>query len=460
MKTIRVIIKDKNTLVLDEPAEKGDIIDLTSLTKVDFSSLEKVIEEGNNQVYKNKLEDYRKHLEEIHQKDIEKLRDEKSSILKEQELLLSQKENEIKQVYDKEINDLKSKLDLLKKDSEIKLKDELNKKDQELQKLNSENTNLKQQIELKLDKQKSDLKSEYQLTINKLESQIELNKKDYEYQINQKVNELNRTHLDEVNKLNSEIDDLKRQRSSLNVKRIGEDLEIWCNNLVTSYMQNGLSNCLWYKDNQVIKNDDENKGSKADYILKVYADSSHKDSELLTSICFDMKSESPSSVNKKTNADYFKALDKNRTKKNCKYAVLVSELEMEQSNSLSIYKVNEYEDMYVVRPSYLMIFINMIVSLTTRFQELILTKKEEELALTDKIELVNKFDEIKKTYLDKPLETLKSEIESIMKLSGNITELSRKIEEHCEKINLRYINEISSKIDRFEIQLNRINKKF
>ena len=459
MKTIRVIIKDKNTLVLDEPAEKGDIIDLTSLTKVDFSSLEKVIEEGNNQVYKNKLEEYKRHLEELHQKDIEKVENEKKVILNEQKSLLAQKESEIREVYSKQINELNNKLNLFQRDAEIKLKDELNKKDQELQKLNSENTNLKQQIELKLDKQKSDLKSEYQLTINKLENQIELNKKDYENQISQKIYELNKTHQDEVNKLNIEIDDLKRQRSSLNVKKIGEDLEIWCNNLVTSYMQNGLSNCLWYKDNQVIKNDDENKGSKADYILKVYADNSHQDKDLLTSICFDMKSESPSSVNKKTNADYFKALDKNRTKKNCKYAVLVSELEMEQSNSLSLYKVNEYEDMYVVRPSYLMIFINMIVSLTTRFQELILTKKEEELALVDKRELINKFDEIKKTYLDKPLETLKSEINSIMKLSSDITESSRKIEEHCEKINLRYINEISAKIDRFDVQLTRLNKK-
>lgn len=39
MKKINVIIKDKNTLVLEEDALKGDYIDLSSLNSIDFSSI-------------------------------------------------------------------------------------------------------------------------------------------------------------------------------------------------------------------------------------------------------------------------------------------------------------------------------------------------------------------------------------------------------------------------------------
>ena len=34
-----------------------------------------------------------------------------------------------------------------------------------------------------------------------------------------------------------------------------EGLESWCNNEVISYMQNGLFNCTWTKDNEVVKNE-------------------------------------------------------------------------------------------------------------------------------------------------------------------------------------------------------------
>ena len=46
MKKISVIVKDKNTLVLDEDASKGDWIDLTSLSSIDTSGLEESISRG------------------------------------------------------------------------------------------------------------------------------------------------------------------------------------------------------------------------------------------------------------------------------------------------------------------------------------------------------------------------------------------------------------------------------
>ena len=72
-------------------------------------------------------------------------------------------------------------------------------------------------------------------------------------------------------------------------------------------MQNEFFNCTWIKDNQVMKDEDEDKGSKADYIFKVFASEEHKENEELTSVCLEMKNENPSSTNKKKNAQLKKS---------------------------------------------------------------------------------------------------------------------------------------------------------
>ena len=258
-----------------------------------------------------------------------------------------------------------------------------------------------------------------------------------------------------IKQKDDKIYNLLRTKASLNVKQTGEDLEAWCDNEVTSYMQNGLFNCTWTKDNKVIKEEDETKGSKADYIFKVFANNEHNENELLAAICMDMKDENPDSINKKSNADYYKQLDKNRIKKDCKYALLVSNLEMDKPNVLPIFKVREYEDMYVVRPAYLMTFLNMITSLTTRFASLINSKDKEALELQNKVNLVEEFDNIKNTYLDKPLESLEKNVEAISKDSETIKKVCRDIDEQCDKINRNYISQIQEKINKFSLKLDR-----
>ena len=55
MKEIKVIVKDKNTLILAEDASKDDYIDLSNLTTIDSTSLEKIIDEGKDKIYNEKL---------------------------------------------------------------------------------------------------------------------------------------------------------------------------------------------------------------------------------------------------------------------------------------------------------------------------------------------------------------------------------------------------------------------
>lgn len=506
MKKLNVIVKEKSLLELAEDGKKGDLIDLEELTQVDSSYLETLIASGKDKVYEDKLLEFKKRLDAENQIEIEKLnakieelkKESQNSIkTREQELIASFKELDEKKKL--EINDLKYQISSLKNEQEQALiikeqtvkkesADEINElnkqiellkiaKEAEIKNINNENLlkynnlkalydNLNNSLNDKLRNRELEITNQFKDEMNKSlliykenlmkkDAIIEQNKNSFNLELNKALQD-QKAKFDEVIKEKENIiNNLQRAKANMNVKQTGEDLEAWCDGEVNSYMQNGLFNCTWDKDNKVIKEEGETKGSKADYIFKVYADEKHNSNELLASVCLDMKDENPDSVNKKTNADYYKQLDKNREKKECKYAVLVSNLELDKPNIAPIFKVKEYENMYVVRPAYMMTFLNMLASLTTRFRDLILAHDAKSLELQSKNELLKMFDDIKKTYLDKPLESLKKNVEDILKNSEAIKNAANKIDDQCDKIKRSYIAQIEEKINKFELKLDK-----
>lgn len=470
----KIIVRDRETLELLEDAKKGDIIDLTELNYVDTTLLEKAINDRKDFIYSKKLEEVKKVL----------LSEYQSTLLSEKEKMSSlfskEKEELIKKINEQniEINKIETN-----KENEIKGKvlEEKEKFDLLIAKLQSENDTLKEaikkevassieQTKLSLNYQfaseKNNLMNEIksqQNTINSLKErqkdEIESLKTSLELSKLKEINNLKNEFLTQLENLKQENADLRRSKAALNVKNIGEDLEIWCDNEVKSYMQNGFLNCSWEKDNKVIKEEGDKKGSKADFIFKIYRNSNKIESQLLTSVCLEMKDENPDSINKKSNEDYYKALDNNRNKKNCEYALLVSNLESERSNDIPIYKVNEYQNMYVVRPAYLMVFLNMINSLVTRFANILNAEKEEEIELKNKELIMEEFNQIKETYLDKPLDSLNKQLDLISKSNANIRENSIKIENSLSAIRTSYLEQINLKLEKFEIRLEKIYKK-
>ena len=442
MKKIKVLIQDKNTLKLIEPGETGDLIDLTEIYQLDTTALEKAIQEGKDQLYQQKLADYKKILQSEYVAEVNQLK------------------NEIEKINEKAKQDLFNQKSQLSHEAFVKQTELENNYKAQYQQLQAKYQSLENIQQTNLQNKEYEVKQLFQDQIHTLQQQLseennklvlEQNKlKTEKLELEQTLKEKYEKQLAESQKM---VEELRRYKSTLNVKRIGEDLETWCDNVVQSYMQNGLLNCTWTKDNRVVKEENEYKGTKADYIFRIYLNEKHQ--EELTSICLDMKSENPDSVNKKKNADYYATLDKNRNKKGCKYALLVSELEMDQANDLSIYKVQEYENMYVVRPSYLMVFLNMVTSLTTRFATLLTAKQQEELKLKDQLEIVQLFEDIKNTYLDKPLEQLKKQVENIQKYAQTIKDTASKIEDSCDTIYRNYINQITEKINKFDIKLEK-----
>ena len=425
------------------------------------------------------------------------------SLKQEKESALVSKENELKDTYSKQINELNQKLAIQdqKRESEVAQKEQeveakyiqqvtaLNEqikafdKEREQQKKDADNEKtialadlekrkdaayqslqnqyeiLKSSLDQRIQNQELKDKNLYDSQIQDLKNAMEKNKLLQEKETEEKLAKAKEEYSATLVTKDNEINELKRERSLRSVKVQGENLELWCNNEVLSYMQNGLKNCTWEKDNLVVKEEGENKGSKADFIFKVYSDETHSDETPLASVCMDMKSEDPNSTIKKKNADYFKQLDLNRKKKQCKYAVLVSELEMDNPNDIPIFKVEAYPDMYVVRPNYLMTFLNMIVSLTMRYAYLIQEKSKEEEQFKSRQQIEDDFAKIKNTYLDKPLLVLKNRLDEISKNNQNIQKANLAIETAVSDITTHYINQIEDKLSRFELALEKDVKK-
>ena len=411
MKKLDVTVSNKNTIVLNENAVVGDYIDLSTISNLDLTNIERLIDEGKDSIFNKKINEY--------QEQARKLQIEAEKRLK------------------------------MELESEhLKI---LNEKELSYQELLNKFNSLKEAQERLIEHEKLLISRQFEEQINSLKEQLIKIELSHQEQLLKKQ--------EEYNAINNMYLQLKNQKAQLNVKLIGESLEIACNNEVISYMQNGLFNCTWEKDNKVVKEEGDSKGSKADFIFKVYASREHLQEELLTSVCLEMKDENPDSKHKKTNADYYLQLNSNRHKKNAKYAVLVSNLETDNNSYLPIYKVNEYPDMYVVRPSYLMTFLNMIVSLSERFSDLILANKKEQLELQSQLELEAKFEELKKKYLEDPLNRLQTKIEEIKKENSNILKAVEKSNNICEHIINTYIEGIIDKLEKFEININREYKK-
>lgn len=153
-----------------------------------------------------------------------------------------------------------------------------------------------------------------------------------------------------------EITNMKEFRSKLNVKLIGESLETHCMAQYTS-IQSVLPNATFKKDNTL-----SDAGTKGDYIFKEIDEQGFP----LVSIMFEMKNESDDSINKHKNTDFLAKLDKDRTAKDCEYAVLVTTLEPDSEiYNQGIVAVNQYHKMFIIRPQFFLSFLLLLRSLST-----------------------------------------------------------------------------------------------
>lgn len=167
----------------------------------------------------------------------------------------------------------------------------------------------------------------------------------------ERENNLKQQHTLELRQKQELIDYYKEMKARLSTKMIGESLEIHCHNKFNRMRSLMYPNAYFDKDN------DASEGSKGDFIFRDYIDGVE-----YISIMFEMKNENDTTATKHRNEDFFAKLDRDRTKKGCEYAVLVSMLETDNDlyNEGIVDVSYRYPKMFVIRPQFFMSVISML----------------------------------------------------------------------------------------------------
>ena len=358
MKKIKVSIQDEHTLVLQEDATKGDVVDLTTLheTDIDSTTIKNVVNSIKQDAFNDALRKERVNLEQ-------KLALEAK--LKEQEL--REKINELEK-------DKESATNLAIVTTKNRWQGEIAKKDADIAELKTMLQNQQQlastekqlavaEITTKLEKERDQLASD-------------LKNKDTEKQLLE--SSLKDKYVAELKTKDEMIAYYKDMKARLSTKMVGETLEQHCEIEFEKLRATAFQHATFGKDN------DASSGSKGDYI---YRETDENGTELI-SIMFEMKNQNETTATKKHNEDFLKELDKDRQEKHCEYAVLVSLLEADSElyNTGIVDKSHIYDKMYVIRPQF---FIPMITLLRNAALNSLKYKQELALVKTQNVDITN-----------------------------------------------------------------------
>lgn len=284
---------------------------------------------------------------------------------------------------EQEIAVLKEKIDSGKKESEIAVKSAVQDKEKEI----------------------IQLKSDLAVMENKAKSDVSSIKEELMAQLKAK---------DDV------IAFYKDFKAKESTKQIGEDLEQFC---LTEFNKNralGFQNSYFEKDNKVSKA----SGSKGDFIFREKS----SDGVEFISIMFEMKNQADETATKHKNEDFLKELHKDRTEKDCEYAVLVSMLESDNDyyNTGIVDVSYKYPKMYIIRPQF---FIPVITFLRNAAMNTLESKRElkriqeQNMDITHFEEDLNKFKDGFSRNYDLASRKFMSAIDDIDKAISNLQKM-------------------------------------
>lgn len=195
-------------------------------------------------------------------------------------------------------------------------------------------------------------------------------------------------HQHEVSRLEAEIERYRDFKLRQSTKMIGEDLEQHCLISFNQVRMMAFPNAYFEKDNEIVG------GTKGDFIYR----ENTEDGIPLLSIMFEMKNEADDTEKKHRNEDFLDKLDKDRQKKNCEYAVLVTMLEPDSElYNNGIVMAYQYEKMYIIRPQF---FIPLISLLRNAALSNIQTRRELLLARQQNLD-VQQFEQALFDFKDK-----------------------------------------------------------
>ena len=313
--------------------------------EMDASGYADIVKQVRGDEFENELEMRLKDLESNHSMKLE-LAQQSITAEKDREILLLKNQ----------IESHAREIDIATKDALKDVQQELFAREKQIQRLQNEREAAETNTELQVTKLTGPLEKE----ILELRSKLKM----VETEKNLEIKQLEQTNLvqltakdDLIRLKDEEIDRVKDMKLKMSVKDIGEKLEHWCENQFNMARATAFPNAYFEKDNESVKNDANEKGTKGDFIFR---DSDSNGIEYI-SIMFEMKDKMEGTKGQ-TNESHLAKLDKDRKKKNCEYAVLVSMLEPENElyNAGPVDMSHKYEKMYVVRPQEFMLILSLI----------------------------------------------------------------------------------------------------
>ena len=260
--------------------------------------------------------------------------------------VVAQKDQEIARLQEqaKSLNDAKQKeLEALRMAEERRRSRELAEKERQITELrdSAKSFELDKQLAVTTAVQKKDTE------ITELRVQIEQEKQ----AAAGKLQSMEENHRHEVARLEEEIERYRDFKLRQSTKMIGENLEQHCLNAFNEVRMMAFPNAYFEKDNEVVE------GTKGDFIYREDAE----DGIPLLSIMFEMKNEADATEKKHANTDFLDKLDKDRKKKGCEYAVLVTMLEPDNElYNNGIVTAYQYPKMYIVRPQFFIPLISLL----------------------------------------------------------------------------------------------------
>ncbi len=274
--------------------------------------------------------------------------------ISDKELELTNLKNEVsrlKEIIDGYDESKKSEIDRKVLEKEKEYLEQLGKREKKISELEAKIVTDENEHKISILKERSDIANEMQEKDKKIiELKSEL--KAGELAAQNRENQLKEAHELQLRDRQAEIERLKDFKLRMSTKMVGETLEQHCSYLFEEAQSNGLyPDAVFTKDNVVIE------GTKGDFIFRDFIDG-----EEYVSIMFEMKNEMDATVSKHRNEDFLDKLDKDRNRKNCQYAILVSMLELDNpayENGI-VDKSHRFPKMLVIRPQFFMQIIRII----------------------------------------------------------------------------------------------------
>lgn len=342
----------------------------------------------------------------------------------------------------------KSALSELETSKAKELFDAVSKKDKKIADLESKIANINEAHKVAILEQKNALASDVQekeKKIIELQSELKADK----LAAQNRESQLKEQHQLQLKDKQEEIDRLKDFKLRLSTKMVGETLEQHCSILFEQAQSMGL-----YPDAEFCKDNIAVEGTKGDFIFRDFIDG-----EEYVSIMFEMKNEMDETATKHRNEDFLDKLHKDRERKNCEYAVLVSMLEKESDlyNNGIVDKSHRYPKMLVIRPQFFMPVLRLISEgarkgymekhelvkelETARNQSYDFARFEDKLNLfrskiSNNVEAAHKKFVAATEGIDKAIEGLEKQIKALQTVKENLVASDKKLldaDEYAEK---------------------------